>query len=160
LLVTEGTGAGEMYKIRYNSAADASNLVSVTLYDALQTAWSISDTDVDLYANPYNGIIVNPVDAQQRPTVLTPRPVTAANYYWAQVRGLASLKIDIAAAAAGLEFDEKVIVPSVNHAGQGYVQAAPASQTANVWGTYIVGYVGKEADIADDTYTLIDLRLM
>ena len=158
LIVTEGTGTGEMYKVRKNAAADGSDLVVVELYDGLSTAWATADTDVDLYPNPYNGIIVNPVDAQQFPTVLTPRPITAKYHYWAQVRGWAALICEVG--TGGLEFDEKRIMASLNTAGEGYIDDSPASQTANTTGMHIVGSLVKEQDLADSNATLIKLSLM
>jgi len=131
----------------------------VVLYDPLITAWDTSDTDVDLYPSPYNGLVVNPTDAQQRPVCVTIRPVTAAYYFWGQVKGWAPVKIDTGGASAGQELDEKLVIASTNHAGQGMIKDPTASNGdyANV--NPVLGIIVKEADVADDTVTLVDLML-
>jgi len=155
LVVTEGAGSGEMYQIKKNAAADGSNLVQVTLYDGIATAWVTSTTDVDLCENPYKAQVVNPVDAQQKPTTIPPIPVTAAYYYWGQVWGVAPLILTMA--TCGLELDEKVITASTSTAGEGVIAASPAAAQNNM---HVVGYLVAEADIADSTATLIYLRLV
>jgi hypothetical protein len=154
LIVTEGTGIGEMYKIKDNDAADASNLIRVQLYEGLATAWVITDTDVDLYKNPFGGVFLNPVDSQQKPVLCTVRTVTASYYFWGLKEGWGPLKMDVAS-AAGLELDEKFIQASTNHAGQGMLTTTPANADMK----HIIGEVIKEEDISDDTVTLVRLML-
>lgn len=154
LVVTEGTGIGEMYKIHSNSAADGSNLVTVKLYDPIQTAWVAANTDVDLYVNPFNGLVVNPADGQQKPVGVSPMSFTASYYGWVCVHGFCALKLDVAS-AAGLELDEKLIQPSTNHAGQGMLTTTPANSDMK----HICGFVVKEQDVADDTATLVFIDL-
>ncbi len=150
LIVTEGTGIGEMYKIRSNTATDANGLIRVTLYDGLVTAWNTSDTDVDLYPNPYNGIIVNPTDSQQKPVVVTPINVPANYYYWGLVNGFGALKMAVGA-GVGLELDEKYVMGSTTQAGCGMVTGTPSDADQK----HIIGEIIKEEDIANGTCTLV-----
>jgi len=162
LVVTDGTGIGEIYKIRSNTATGGggSGKIKVVLYDPLITAWSTSDTDVDLYPSPYNGLVVNPTDAQQRPVCVTIRPVTANYYFWGQVKGWAPVKIDTGGASAGQELDEKLVIASTNHAGQGMIVGSPTAGNGDYANIHpVLGVIVKEADVADDTVTLVDLML-
>lgn len=162
LIVTEGTGAGEMYKIKANTATGGAGTgkIYVYLYEGLATAWDTSDTDVDLYPNPYNGVIPNPTDAQQLPVGVAVRSVSSGYYFWLQVAGFAPVKIDTAGGAAGQELDEKLVIPSTNHAGQGRIIASPTLGNGDYGNAYpVLGWVVKEADVADDTVTLVKLTL-
>ena len=153
LIVTGGTGIGEMYKIKGNTAT-VSGLITVDLYDPLATAWVIANTDVDLYINPYNALVVNVTDAQQKPVCVTLRTVTIAYYFWGQVKGFAALQLDVNS-AAGLELDEKYIQASTNHAGLGMLTTTPADADMK----HIIGELVKEEDVADNTVTLVNLML-
>jgi len=160
LFVDEGTGIGEIYRIKSNTATDGSGLIQVTLYDELKTAWSTSDTDVTLVKNPYGGLVVNPVDAQQRPVVVTQRPVTANYYFWGLAKGIGTIKMDVAS-AAGQTKSEKLIYCSTNHAGQGMLIANPdTSSSTDLVGRHVVGWIIEEADIGDDKATLAFIDLL
>jgi len=158
LIVTAGTGIGESYKIKGNKAT-VSGVVEVLLYDAIATAWSTTDTDISVWPNPYNAVVVNPTDAQQMPVGCPQRIVTASTsstsyYFWAQVKGWGSLIIDTAGNTPGAELDEKKILASTNHAGYGMVVDAPGAGT-NYFGHYEVGYLVQEEDLRDNEATLV-----
>ena len=158
IIVSAGTGIGEMYRVKSNTAT-VGTTGTFTLYgDGLKTAWSTSDTDVDVYECPYKGQIVNPVDAQQKPTSVALTTITTLYYYWGLIKGICPIQLDVNA-AAGLEFDEKVIEASVSHAGFGLIPAAPASQTANVFGLHRLGYIVREGDCTDNEANLCYIDL-
>lgn len=158
LVVTAGTGIGQCYDILGNTAATAGTTFTVRLATGLITAWS-SDTDVTLYKNKYNGVVVNPVDGQQLPVCVTQRPVTAAYYFWGQVLGDGAMLIDVAAGTAGTELDEKLIRPSLNHAGYGYIMASPDANGILAGYRHTLGYIIDEADITDNEAVLVNIRI-
>lgn len=154
LIVTEGAGVGEQYRIKRNTAA-ASNLVTCTLYDGIATLWSTSTTDVDLWVNPWAGLVVNPTDAQQIPMGVNVIPMTASYYGWFQVGGIAALIMDTSGGAAGAELDEKQVIASVNTAGRGMITTTPANSDMR----HVIGVLVAEADITDGTATLVRLTI-
>ncbi len=160
LVVSAGTGIGEVYKIKSNTASDSSSKITITFYpgDELVTAWDTSDTDVDVFPNPYNGLVVCPTDAQQHAVGVALTTIDASYYFWAQTQGPCPIKMDNASAAGGLELDEKWVMQSTNHAGQGLITASPSASTIDT-GKQICGYVIQEADITNDECTLVNLML-
>jgi hypothetical protein len=159
LVVTAGSGIGESYTIESNSAASAGATFTVTLEDPLRTVWSTSTTDVTLYVNRYNGVIVNPVDGQQLPVCVPQRIVTAAYYFWGQVLGHGAMLIDTNGGATGAELDEKILVPSLNHAGYAFLEASPDATKILAGYRHQVGYIIDEADITDNEAVLVQIRI-
>lgn len=159
LVVTAGGGIGESYIIEGNTAATAGATFTVFLEDHLLTAWVIATTDVTLYANKYNGVIVNPTDGQQIPVCVPQRPVTAAFYFWGQVSGHGAMLIDVNGGAAGTELDEKIIRPSLNHAGYGFINASPDAAAVLAGYRHTLGYIIDEADITDNEAVLVQIRI-
>tara|TARA_R100000306_G_scaffold61031_1_gene62622 strand:+ start:1693 stop:2457 length:765 start_codon:yes stop_codon:yes gene_type:complete len=159
LVVSAGTGAGEIHRIKSNTATSGGT-ITVTLYegDGLKTAWSTSDTDVDLFVNPYSALVICPVDGQQLAVALTQGTITASYYFWGLVKGLGAFKVD-APAAAGLELDEKNIVQSLNHAGQGYIDGAPDATAVLAGYRQNLGFLLTEEDATDNEmeFAKIDL---
>jgi hypothetical protein len=160
LMVSAGAGAGEVYRIRSNTAAVA-NLTTITLWDndGLVTAWNTGTTDVNVYPNPYNGVIVCPTDGQQHAVCLPQGPVAIGGFFWGLVKGPGSFMVDNAAAAAGLELDEKIILQSLNHAGQGFIDTAPDATKILAAHRQKLGYLMEELDTTDNEMALgmIDL---
>ena len=157
MVITDGGGAGECYKIKDNDAADGSDLVRVQLYEPIETLWVTATTDVDLYPNPCNGVYVNPADAQQKPIAVAQRPVTASKYFWGQKSGLGAMKINVLA-AGGLELDEKVLKADAVTAGWAALLGSPAN--TDVTGVAeVVGVLVKEEDVTDDTTSLVNIKL-
>jgi len=177
LVVTAGTGIGECYRIRSNTATGdtGSGVIACVLYDGLASAWSTSTTDVTLYPNRFNGLIVNPNDVQQRPCCVTQWPIGAASYGWALKEGYGSLDCEVLA-AGGTELDEKPITASVTdatNAGRGTITGSPTStiyvssaseETFDQAFVYtnpvyamqpILGYVTLEADLTNDEAALV-----
>lgn len=86
-VVAAGTGLGYTYRVSSNPAANASASLVVTLDDALIAALSSSDSKIDLYPNPLNGVVINPTTATGAPQGVAVYPATAAYYTWLQVSG-------------------------------------------------------------------------
>jgi len=158
LVVTAGTGIGEIYSIKGNTAATAGATFQLKLETGLLTAWSTSDTDITVYANKYNGVDANPTDGQQLPVCVAQRTVTADYYFWGQVLGEGSMLIDCPA-AGGLELDEKIINPSLNHAGYGYIDGSPDAAAVLAGFRHILGYYIPEADATDNEAALVQIRI-
>jgi len=163
LVIAAGCGAGETYRIKSSTARDgtATGTVTVTLYadDAITVALETSTTDLDIFANLYNAVIVNPVDAQSAVIGVNPMPITASYYFWAQVKGVCAIKADAAAGTVGAELDEKAMVASATHAGQGLIVASPAATTA-YWGKPVLARLITEADVTDNEWEFVFLDLL
>lgn len=67
--------------------------------------------------------------------------------------------IDVAGASAGAELDEKLIRPSLNHAGYGFVDTAPDATKILAGYRHTLGYVIDEADITDNEARLVHIRI-
>lgn len=154
LVISAGAGIGETYDIVTNTATSGTTFTA-TLADPTATLWSASTTYLRFCENPYKALVVNPVDSQQRPVVVTPRPVTATYYFWGLARGYIGMQCDVNA-AGGLELDEKILSASVTHAGFALPGASPSVRSMNAE----FGHVIEEADITDNTATLCWINLL
>lgn len=160
LVVTAGAGAGETYKIVSNTVGSSATAFTCTFEaeDGLITAWATGSTDVDAFRSPWRHVYVNDADAQTCVIGVNPVPVDASYYFWAQCQGACAVKADDPT-AAGLELDEKVVVPSDNHAGQAMIITSPGGTIAN-WGRQIVGRLITEADMTDNEWEYIYLSVL
>lgn len=93
LVVTITPGQGYKYLISSHPAADAAATCVLTLEDAIVVALTTSSR-VDLVANPYSGVIVNPTTATSAPVGAAVSAITAAYFGWVQDGGVASLLSD------------------------------------------------------------------
>jgi len=120
LVITSGVGIGAMCKIRGNSADDvpAAGRCTFYLYDGIPVALTTAGQTISIYASPFDGVLINPAVANgdattgERPLGVTTRIITLSYYFWAQTWGLASVLLDVAA-AAGAEADERFLVPGI-----------------------------------------------
>lgn len=94
LVVTTSTGAGYRYLIDSHPAADASATLVLTLSDAIVVGTATLTSKVDLIANPFSGVIVNPATASSCPVGVGVTAVTAAYYGWVQSSGVANVLAD------------------------------------------------------------------
>jgi len=162
-VVKAGTDIGGMYKIRGNGATDgiATGRVALKLYDKLYQTWVAASTTVALYANPYKDILLNPAVADSEATTqetvmgMTIRPMTASYYGWFQTHGIASLVLDVDA-AAGAEANEMLIVAGTT-AGRGAL-IIPL-ETTFFWNTQIIGHTLESADLTDAEGNLVFLTI-
>jgi len=87
LHVNAGTGAGTAYRIKSHPSAAASANLTVTLYDALETALATTNR-VTLTKNKYDSVVVTPTAGLTSAVVGAPIIDVAANkYFWLQTEG-------------------------------------------------------------------------
>lgn len=92
-LITTSAGAGYQYKIAGHAAFSAA-APTFTLADAITTTALTTGSRIDLVANPYSGVVVNPTTATSTPVGVAVFPVTNAQYGWLQVAGVANVLAD------------------------------------------------------------------
>lgn len=92
MVVTTSTGVGYQYEIGTHAAA-SSAVVTLNLVDPIIVALD-TNSRVDLVANPYSGVIVNPATATGFPVGVAVAAVPATYYGWIQCRGVANVLAD------------------------------------------------------------------
>lgn len=92
-LITVTPGEGYHYKIKnhlaYTSAAPTFVLEDPIILTALTTG-----SRIDLMANPYSAVIVNPATASSAPVGVAVYPIAASEFGWLQVGGVANVLAD------------------------------------------------------------------
>lgn len=159
LVVTAGPGAGETHRIKSNTATSGGTIqISFHEGDGLTVAWTTS-TDVDIFTALFGSLVIAPTDAQQLAVVLTQRIVSASYFFWGLAKGFGAFLCDNASAAAGLERNEKNIVQSLNHAGQGYIDGSPDAAAVLAGYRQNLGFLLTEEDTVDNEmeFARIDL---
>lgn len=90
IVMTDDAGEGYSYRIKSNSAEDASDKVTIQLFDALKVAVT-TDTDCCLVGNKFAGVVEGATTAETAiggamvPTTGASSTVTA--YFWVQTKG-------------------------------------------------------------------------
>lgn len=120
LMVTVTPGNGYQYQIAGNTAVSSAAGMVVTLVDPILVALTTS-SKVDLIANPFNGVIVNPTTSTGVPVGVAIYPIVNAQYGWVQVAGPANVLAQ-GAVSVGV-----TVVPSTTTAGAVVTQAAGTS---------------------------------
>lgn len=92
-LITVTPGEGYQYKIA-GHAAFTSAAPTFTLSDAIAVTALTTGSRIDLVANPYASVIINPATASSTPVGVAIYPVTNAQYGWLQVAGVANVLAD------------------------------------------------------------------
>lgn len=92
VVVTVTPGQGYQYRIASHPAATAA-AVTLTLEDPIQVALTTSSR-VDLVANVYAGVVINPTTATSTPVAAAVYPIAISGYGWAQVGGVATILAD------------------------------------------------------------------
>jgi len=159
MVITAGTGIGQIYRIKGNSADDvpASGRCTLYLYDKLATAHLASDTTISIFENPYNGVLLNPAVADgdavtaEPPLGVTQRAVTASYYFWAQTWGIGSCML--IASTAGNEADEKRLIQGTT-AGHLFVGPTTLEEDQVVYGR-----VFESADMTTAEASLIEILI-
>lgn len=93
VMVTVTTGQGYIYKIKSNPAV-TSAVVTITLEDPIIIALTAATTKIDVIANPYSGIIVNPATASGQAVGVGIFAIAAAQYGWVQTGGATNVLAD------------------------------------------------------------------
>ena len=120
VIVTVTPGQGYQYKIKSHPAATAAAL-TLQLEDPILVALT-TNSRIDLVANPYSAVIINPTTLSAAPIGAAVYPVAANEYGWVQVRGPAALLAD-GANAVGAD-----LVASNGVAGAVEDAASPGAQ--------------------------------
>lgn len=121
VVVTVTPGQGYQYLISSHPAADASATLALQLADPIAVALTTSSR-VDLVLNPFNGVIINPTTATSAPVGVAISPITAGQFGWVQVGGVATILSD-----GGSTVGTNV---SASNATAGAVEAAVTAQAA------------------------------
>ena len=95
MYINSGTGAGEVYRIKSNTAVSGATGMVLTLdeLDGLVTALTAgsSNCEVGLSTNPYKDVIISPTTVSNVAIGVAPTPLTANYYGWIQTWGPASV---------------------------------------------------------------------
>jgi hypothetical protein len=95
LVINDGTGAGQDLLITGNSAqTSTTSNVDVYLAEPLTVAITAASSKATLQPNQNISTVIAPAAATSVVVGTTPSTVTAANYFWAQTRGMASVLSD------------------------------------------------------------------
>jgi hypothetical protein len=86
LVINDADGQGHTYQIESNPSADASGSLVLTLSDELLVALTTS-SEACLIPNPYNGVIINPTTATNKPCGVGITPIPANYFGWIQRKG-------------------------------------------------------------------------
>ncbi len=84
---------GQMYKIKAHPAAAASTAVKIELFDPIRVALADAD-EVTIMKHNQDGVIIYPTTSTRVATGVAPVAVTAANYFWNQVKGQCTILAD------------------------------------------------------------------
>ena len=114
LTVYEGTGAGDSYIIKSNTAAVTTATMSITLATGLVTAWVVANTDLSV-CGPIWRVQQGNTTGIEKPVGTTRIDVTDEYYFWAQTYGLAPACWDV---TEGALIDEVGLTLGTGTAGQ------------------------------------------
>lgn len=91
-LITTSAGVGYQYGISGHAAFTAA-APTLTLSDPIQVALT-TGSRIDLVANPYAGVVVNPTTATSTPVGVAVAATPIGYYGWVQTRGVANVLAD------------------------------------------------------------------
>lgn len=92
VMVTVTPGQGYAYKIKSHPAVTAGTC-AFALEDSVQVALTTSSR-LDLVANPYSAVVINPTTATSIPVGAAIYPIAIGEFGWAQTKGVANLLAD------------------------------------------------------------------
>lgn len=111
LVINAGTGAGQSFRIKGNTAAGSGGTTKIQIEGALVTATATASSKANLYPNEYNGVTTSATAAKVRVGVSV-RDMTDGQYGWVLTRGVGSLLVDGTAVAIA-----DPVIPSTSVAG-------------------------------------------
>lgn len=88
-LITVTPGVGYQYKVSGHIAYTAA-APTFKIFDSVQVALTTTSR-IDLVRNPYSAVIVNPTTLTSSPAGVAIYPITAAQFGWLQVGGVANV---------------------------------------------------------------------
>ena len=97
-VVTVTPDIGYLYRISGHAAVLSSGIITLTLDDLIRGADITTTSRIDLYPNPYNGIIIVPTTASSAPVGVAVTAITLAQYGWIQTKGPGVVVADAGAA--------------------------------------------------------------
>lgn len=139
-VVTVTPDIGYLYRISGHAAVDSSGVITLTLDDVIRGAAITTTSRIDLYPNPYNGLIIVPTSASSAPMGVAVTAITATQYGWIQTKGPGVVVAD----AGGAVTVGTSIVASNQTAG--CVEAATGVQA--LVGTALTGIASANAGLA------------
>jgi len=156
MYVPDGTGEGNMYIIKDNkvSTDNASSgydtIIDIADAGGIRTAIAAA-SDVTVWKNKYKDVIVFPTDPTGPCTGVTMTAITAAYFFWAQVRGYCPVEVGAT--------DTLVIGDHVTAGGitAGHASLPDDNATADE-GDVDIGYCAK-APVAEGDYAIVDLTI-
>lgn len=149
LIGIDGTGSGQIRKIRSHPAAESAATLELTLYDAIQTAFA-AGAELSLVLSPYKqvtqhggmaatGVELIPLGVNP---VIVPAGSTDPQYFWLQTWGPALVQGDGAAFTAGAP-----VIPAAATADAGQVTLQDATAEITV---PTVGHIQSLGDATSD----------
>lgn len=145
LVVQDGTGEGRAYAIEGHAAADSAASLTLYLKEAIDTTGATAESNVDLLANDYSGVLISVTDQADRPVGVPVVAIAAGEYGWLQAGGNCAVLMD-----------EAVTNGLMVTTGTGVAGAVEAQDGA---GEPLVGYVNGTAGV-DTEYQNVYLTLM
>ena len=94
MVVEDGTGEGQYYKIDTAAWATGDTVLTVTLDEPIRVATVNDSSLVSLYPNPWLGIVVAPTTLTGYCVGVATGIITANHYYWAQRCGPCAMVVD------------------------------------------------------------------
>ena len=92
LYTNDGTGEGQIYRIKSHPAADASATLTLTLDENDKLVDALDSTTLSgLIENPYNEVVVSPTTVVSRTVGVRTTSLAASEYGYVQTNGLASI---------------------------------------------------------------------
>lgn len=138
LVVSDDTGQGRAYQVEGHPAADASATLEVTLKEKIDTAGAVSEANVDLIANPHNGVVISATDQNDQPTGVPIVAIAASAYGWVQTGGPCSVLQDATTPPAGDQITISAATPGAVGVADADTEPIVGVQmaTAGVSGSY------------------------
>ena len=145
LHINDAAGEGHMYKVKSHKAVTSSTDFTLNLYDFIRVALTTS-SKWTLTVNNQKNLIISPTTLTGNIAGVAPRVVTAAYYFWNQVRGCASVL-----GHGTLVIGDNVTPSVANTPVAGAVEASTEA-------TSVATIVGKVLHVSGGTeYSLVDL---
>lgn len=98
LTINDATGEGISYYVNGNTGSSGAGTITVTLREAITVDLTASTSEYTLTVNPFANTVISATDQADQPLGVPNVAVTAANYYWVQTGGIASVLWDEAVA--------------------------------------------------------------
>lgn len=139
-VVTITPDVGYMFRISGHAAVLSGGIITLTLDDAIRAADLTTTSRIDLYPNPYNGVIIVPSTASSSPVGVAVTAITLAQYGWLQVKGPG---VVVADAGAAVTVGTSVVASNQT---AGCVEGSTGAQA--IVGTALTGIASGEAGLA------------